>query len=677
MSNPNKITSFSIRQLLADNASYQIPMYQRNYAWEQGEIDQLIQDVVDYQVQKKPYYIGSLVVYPRDNQLFEVIDGQQRFTTLTLIALCLKHFSMLAEKEGTTSVNKVDMSWYQTPNLCFESRANSTLTLEKITAFSASTAKHLLLDPADINQCNSAILNGFNLVQQALSELAKQHDLHQFCNYLFDWVKITRVPVPHDTDLTHYFEAMNNRGEQLEKHEVLKARMLSVLQDASHQHPENKSAQEVLNKVWNACANMERYVQFGFNHSERQQIFGNEWQKFTANSFTELHHALISPENRAANITADTHSDEPAAKSLAEMLNTPYTDKQAETDKNQPSPERFNSVINFSNFLLQVLRVHSQKDISLDDKQLIDQFETHILHADDAAEKVKAFVFALLKSKYLFDHYVIKRDATAQDKWGIKQLKRYERNSQNYVNTFAQNDQPDTAHSQLNQRIVLLLSAFHVSTPTMNYKHWLTGVLHILHQLHAKQLDADNYLKALEKLARSFIYGRYLAKTAADYYTLIFDNPKRYQPLADTCFLRCRLRYGSIKNNFVFNYLDYLLWCTTPDKDQVYREFEFSFRSSVEHFYPQNPYSGEPLEDPKILHSFGNLCLISHSKNAKLSNYQPTAKKEHFQAASTQGKIDSLKLYEMSRVEVWDADAIHKHETQMLGLFIKDSEGEK
>ncbi|MCV5746540.1 DUF262 domain-containing protein, partial [Escherichia coli] len=81
---------------------------------------------------------------------------------------------------------------------------------------------------------------------------------------------------------------------------------------------------------------------------------------------------------------------------------------------------------------------------------------------------------------------------TAQDKWGIKQLKRYERNSQNYVNTFAQNDQPDTAHSQLNQRIVLLLSAFHVSTPTMNYKHWLTGVLHILHQLHAKQLDADN-----------------------------------------------------------------------------------------------------------------------------------------------------------------------------------------
>ncbi|EPH7669159.1 GmrSD restriction endonuclease domain-containing protein, partial [Escherichia coli] len=107
------------------------------------------------------------------------------------------------------------------------------------------------------------------------------------------------------------------------------------------------------------------------------------------------------------------------------------------------------------------------------------------------------------------------------------------------------------------------------------------------------------------------------------------------------------------------------------------REFEFSFRSSVEHFYPQNPYSGEPLEDPKILHSFGNLCLISHSKNAKLSNYQPTAKKEHFQAASTQGKIDSLKLYEMTRVEVWDADAIHKHETQMLGLFIKDSEGEK
>ena len=42
------ITQLSIQRLLSSNAEYVIPMYQRNYAWEEGEITQLIQDVIDY-----------------------------------------------------------------------------------------------------------------------------------------------------------------------------------------------------------------------------------------------------------------------------------------------------------------------------------------------------------------------------------------------------------------------------------------------------------------------------------------------------------------------------------------------------------------------------------------------------------------------------------------------------
>lgn len=63
------ITQLSIRQLLGGRDDYVIPMYQRNYAWEEGEITQLIQDVIDYLPEPdKParnYYIGSLVVYER------------------------------------------------------------------------------------------------------------------------------------------------------------------------------------------------------------------------------------------------------------------------------------------------------------------------------------------------------------------------------------------------------------------------------------------------------------------------------------------------------------------------------------------------------------------------------------------------------------------------------------
>ena len=70
---------------------YVIPLYQRNFAWRTDEIQQLLQDVYDaYKVYKLKkagdYYIGSLVVIKRHNGDYEVIDGQQRLTVLSLIA---------------------------------------------------------------------------------------------------------------------------------------------------------------------------------------------------------------------------------------------------------------------------------------------------------------------------------------------------------------------------------------------------------------------------------------------------------------------------------------------------------------------------------------------------------------------------------------------------------------
>lgn len=48
----NDIVEFSIKQLLSDGKVYVVPMYQRNYAWSEGEINQLIQDIVDYSQKK-------------------------------------------------------------------------------------------------------------------------------------------------------------------------------------------------------------------------------------------------------------------------------------------------------------------------------------------------------------------------------------------------------------------------------------------------------------------------------------------------------------------------------------------------------------------------------------------------------------------------------------------------
>ena len=70
-----------------ETKTYVIPIYQRNYAWEEDEITALIKDVYDSFVKNKNdfYYIGTLVTYKRGDSVYEVIDGQQRLTTLMLL----------------------------------------------------------------------------------------------------------------------------------------------------------------------------------------------------------------------------------------------------------------------------------------------------------------------------------------------------------------------------------------------------------------------------------------------------------------------------------------------------------------------------------------------------------------------------------------------------------------
>jgi uncharacterized protein with ParB-like and HNH nuclease domain len=114
--------SDGIQALLNGGDSYVIPMYQRNYAWQEGEIHQLIQDVRDSQPADKNYYLGTLVVDwgsdGPEGKIFETIDGQQRLTTLSLLACYLK--------------TKGLADWYGKPNLRFVSRKTSSQTLELI-----------------------------------------------------------------------------------------------------------------------------------------------------------------------------------------------------------------------------------------------------------------------------------------------------------------------------------------------------------------------------------------------------------------------------------------------------------------------------------------------------------------------------------------------------------------
>ncbi|MBK3867571.1 DUF262 domain-containing protein [Pseudomonas stutzeri] len=643
------ITQLSIRQLLGGRDDYVIPMYQRNYAWEEGEITQLIQDVIDYLPKPdKParnYYIGSLVVYERADgktPVFETIDGQQRLTTLSLLTSYLKNSKA------------VGLDWYANLSIHFDSREHSRAT------FAAIFEGRFKDDPAEVlaeQQINTGILNGYRLIHKVLPHKLKENGVspQQFADFLFRYVQIMRVKVPADTDLNHYFEIMNNRGEQLEKHEVLKARMMEALKGCPH-------SQNCLHTVWEACANMERYVQMGFTPGQRSSVFGEQnWGQFVPANFDELSAALHSTQEVAYKAGAEL--------SLTDIIGRPAVTAE-KTDNGEEAPERFNTVINFPNFLLHVLRVDTQADIPLDDKRLLDLFETHVLKQPDPAAAVKRFTFSLLRCKYLYDQYVIKREfIQGEDGWSLKRFKWNDGGKAggagrgSYVNTFGEEE----GSEGINRRILMLLSALHVSTPTLVYKHWLNAALHYL--FHAEQIEAQAYLQQMESVAKAFVFDRFLAAEAGlEYFAMIYGNNGvcqtcREDVTAET--LMPRLRFGNIENNLVFNFLDYLLWLEHGKSEPV-KSYEFTFRSSVEHYYPQKPLPGiEPLAEDD-LHSFGNLCLISHEKNSRLSNFTPEQKKAFY----LKNTLDSVKQHLMMQPETWDVPAICEHHQQMIDVLL-------
>ncbi|TMU14885.1 DUF262 domain-containing protein [Halomonas sp. ATBC28] len=656
----NGITQHSIRCLLRGEEDYLIPMYQRNYAWGVEEITQLIQDVLDempigqaVSMKPKPYYIGTLVVFQQfidkgnEKPLYEVIDGQQRLTTLFLLASYFRQQNYNESRDGN--------DWFRKPSVFFQSRPRSTNALKAVYHGQVKKNKSFQLLTEEYNR---EIINGYELILELIPKLCKGIE-EEFADYLFNQVQIMRVEVPKDTDLNHYFEVMNNRGEQLEKHEVLKSRMMSKLQNSA----ESATLISCLDQVWEACANMERYVQMGFVTHQRNSLFGEKnWDTLKVDNFDDLKRVLTSNSNER----------DAEKRCLSNIISQPLPQRCQSQSQNQnkqetieEAPERFSTVINFPNFLLHVLRLTTGEDIPLDDKQLITAFDEYLLRKSDASERVKRFTFDLLKCKYMYDRYVIKREfAGSNDAWSLKRLK-WQRSSgsSDYVNTFSQRVKTT---GEDNRRLLMLQSALHVSTPTMVYKHWLNAALNYLY--HAKSVTFQSYLERLESIARCFVYDRFLTgQEQADYFEIIYERKGQLRAQSWDDIDDSKLMFGNIANNLVFNYLDYLLWLEFRKVTNV-REYEFSFNSSVEHYYPQTPMNGYEQLPESTLNAFGNLCLISHSKNSRLSNLPPGAKRSYYKA----GGIDSIKQWLMMKNKVWGKTEILQHQGEMVTKFMQD-----
>ena len=637
---PEFVTELKIisheQNIFDTDTKYTIPLYQRAYAWEDKQLTQLVEDISDISDDAN-YYIGSLIV-SRQGQIFEVVDGQQRLTSLYLLLNCLDQ-----EVQNT---------------LTFACRDKSNYTLKNIKELLRENRSKL-----DMERIEPSIQRGLNILAEIINR--PEYDKSDLLKKL-ERVILYRIEVPENTDLNRYFEIMNTRGEQLEQHDILKASLMSYIPD--------NADKAIFAKIWDACSDMTGYVQMHFvskNNTERENLFDGGWNSMPPDRWDDYRSGMYSSSLDGINhkitdiISPDFKID----------LDDGYIEDAVRV--------RFESVIEFPFFLLHTLKVlinikgiRHENGTSpiiaelLDDKKLVDSFTRVIKSGVTDAGSITAnkeqfskdFIICLLRTRFLFDQYIIKREYANENsdgEWSLKSLyvsgqqtkkKPYYRNSR-----FVRSREWDTTNDWRTKTNIMLQSALRVSYTSPKVMHWITQLLLWLSADDYKHTvlspdDMTKYSDVTESIVKKAVKENFFDVCKDGVYAMGVNTP-----------------------HIVFNYLDFLLWNSNRKK---YENFVFEFRNSVEHWYPQNPSEGTFERWKDGVDRFGNLCIIQRNVNSKFSNMSPEAKKSTFKIMIDKG---SIKLRIMSDLTerngdesaslYWKETACKKHEDDMIAVL--------
>lgn len=670
----NILEECSINDIYFSNSGvsilYKIPIYQRNYAWGREEIYALIKDVHD-SLEKSVYYIGTLVTYKRDENIFEVIDGQQRLTTIYIILKAL----------GIETIANC---------LTYSARKVSAMTIEKMPKFGEEKDK--------------GIVDGFNYAKEAIKDIVgeKKADIDAFKDFFLNKVHIIHYRVPKDVDLNHYFEVMNSRGEQLEKHEIVKAKL-------SEQLIGDEDAMEKFSRIWEACSDMSFYIQQKL--PEMTTVFGKTMDDFVIESFDEF------PSSNECLFSSL------GMKTISELLNSSIKtiDKDDEVDKNDNSQP----IIDFPNFLLIVLKITRLRNkddfnplsFTLDDKELIKEFEKVNL----TPKFVKDFAYNLLLAKYFLDNYVIHHangeDRAIENPWKLQYY--YKKgNKAAYLK-----DLYDDNKVQQNE-VIQLLSMFEVAFTPKQRKNYLFYCLYHLFENY----DLNDYVDFLRKLADKYFFDVYLDTGKLN--EINQPKPNSFDKTILNCdelnveLERANRDFNSVYPTgscniplYVFNYTDYKLWkkyaeelrgnkekkgsrnrmeffkalgCSDFELEP-FKNFYFSrTRKSLEHYYPQAKAGDNMLINLQDINCFGNFAMIGSDANSSGSNWNPIDKKNRYlDTKSNQVSVASLKFRIMLQIcqdnydagikddilkrpfgLEWNVDDMVQHQEKMLEIIM-------
>ena len=699
----NKITNFSelnnqsnirigsgllsLKDIVENEIQFNIPIYQRLYVWKIDQIKILLEDLKNAFLNNNEefYFLGSVMFSNTIDSKIDLVDGQQRFTTLWLICDIL---SDIDEELKNFTYNNNE------PRILFSIRDRAQAYLKDKNTFKEFlTEKGELIAGAELEVSEIIPLAlGREIIEETINNFQKDEkfDKLKFSKFIFSNVQLTYTIIPKESDLNRVFEAMNNRGKQLENHEILKSRLLEKIEKAER----NQYAM-----IWDACSQMNSYIENNLknvNNFSWKDIFG---KKVDLENESESDIDLVNLDIITL-LANKTKSDDFPSKSLLDILND--TSIENDSKRNEISEIEYysksvRSIISFPTFLLHTLRVfqiikHNQdyNSSEINDKKLLDVFNVKESFSD--TKDVKNFIKLLWKLRVLFDKYVIKWIYNEDEKEEYHFLEKIQisksiiKNKDGTENENISVQRIETTEKELLDLIKLQGMLYHSQEMTTQY--WLTPFLFFLQS--NDNLNSNKIVEKLEKLENALFYSETNTSKLKDRtFKINFLNEANF--LDNLVNTREYLSgfHGTGYPNYIFYKLEYILWkyresiCRSYSLDlKKWNRFRLTAKNSIEHIFPQktkdenehiiyikeNEISEISLKNKNPLDDFGNLVLLSPGMNSEYSNKPFQEKKGKFDAKQ---EIDSLKSSIIFKNTSWNWSLAKQHRDDMINLIEK------
>lgn len=225
----------SLKKILVDDENfYQIPDYQRPYSWDKDNVSDLIDDLISAYLENKEetYFCGSLVLVNNEyDHRFDVIDGQQRITTFTIISCIFRDvYSNDLSRKARDFIDSSVQDKYEASKRKLKFLTDEQYQIE----FEETVLKGLKFkETRNIEKGfpDNKYLQNAHYMKYFLAEKFTENEINvdNFVMWLFKKVVLTVITCPSQDTAIKIFNVLNDRGMPLSSIDILKSSLMQNL----------------------------------------------------------------------------------------------------------------------------------------------------------------------------------------------------------------------------------------------------------------------------------------------------------------------------------------------------------------------------------------------------------------------------------------------------------------